>query len=262
MNSRCTMLHFGMAPHIVASTARRSAFAVLVGFWLTLVIWIPPQNQDLVNHSIEEKKLPFAERNDFRSAQSARVIETLREESSSAPSTEHAEIIRLQRRALPFIEDPPESVEKQPSVSQRLRIEQQRNVQRENKLQRDITDPLVNRKLNDEVRQKRNFLRQKISTTKMLINREALESWKTEHPSVPPNSSGDDENLVSDNIHTQNLFISIKTTKVNHRTRCPPILQTWFQLARNQVRDKEYSCIMHSHMKFTFLKNISTEYPI
>lgn len=41
------------------------------------------------------------------------------------------------------------------------------------------------------------------------------------------------------NITLEDLFISVKTTKFNQYTRLPIILKTWFQLAKDQVRNSK-----------------------
>lgn len=43
------------------------------------------------------------------------------------------------------------------------------------------------------------------------------------------------DNLIIDNIAIDDIFISVKTTRHYQYTRLPLILQTWYQLAKEQV---------------------------
>lgn len=40
------------------------------------------------------------------------------------------------------------------------------------------------------------------------------------------------------------VFISVKTTKHYHHSRLPAIISTWFQFAKDQVRDKSFQASM------------------
>lgn len=242
-----------MAPHIIASAARRSALAVLVGFWLTLVIWVPPPNENSVS-VLQEKNVTSSDDNESLAIKPSYSRDLLREISSlsSASSAKHVETVRLQRRALPLtdrgLRDPPmrHHIEEQAADYSLLQAERGQNFDQAERpeVQRhreDVTDRVGNRRLHKEVLQKRNSLKEEISSTKELINEKLAEvrvsQIRSRNPSVERNHDREvaQENEYIFGVNLDNVFISVKTTKANHRTRCPSILQTWFQLARNQV---------------------------
>lgn len=61
-------------------------------------------------------------------------------------------------------------------------------------------------------------------------NTTQVQSQRTEESSRDYNTHVDGVNIDLDDI-----FISVKTTKKYHRTRLRLIIETWFQLARDQV---------------------------
>jgi fringe protein len=53
-------------------------------------------------------------------------------------------------------------------------------------------------------------------------------------------SNSDYINTPQSNIELDDIFISVKTTKKYHDTRLRLIVETWFQLARDQVSNANW----------------------
>ena len=80
----------------------------------------------------------------------------------------------------------------------------------------------------------------------------------SEESSVTPAIATATMALFTTNL--DDVFISVKTTKHYHHSRLPAIISTWFQFAKDQVRDKSsgsfhISCTLY-RMRVTALHDV------
>lgn len=232
--------------YMAISAARRSGLALLLGFWLALVVWAPSNGDLLV---LQNRNFEAAvDAGDLRGTEPTLAGDVPQKSKALNPLEKilvDPDVVHLRRRALLPIEhdqdDPPERhrVEDQTTASQQ---DHRKDADRHgDNSHATATAPTTHRDRDqNDPRRIRDYLREQISTAKQLIHRshneadehggDAEESTTEEYRSREKPEQQNDVSAALDEV-----FISVKTTKTNHRTRLPPILQTWFQLARNQV---------------------------